>query len=916
VALAVGGFDEQVHIVPAGWGTDVQPRVEARGAPDAVWNRAVAPYLGFRGYFAESCTTPGVYSQEAYLGLSLLGKTLRYSVDLSGAGCGCNAALSLASMRQNAEAGACGDYFCDSSLTCGTPCAEVNIQEANRFAWHSTLHTATDPAGAAAGFGGESVFDGPRDFSSSDYGPSGRCIDTSQPFQVSASFPINSEGELQSMFVTLSQPGRECDLEMLVGKYSGMLSVGTALAEGMTPVINYWASDDMKWLDGVGSDGQGPCVVDDVSACAASVVFSDFSISPMAAAQRVDPIAAATSETSKPFDCTAGYPEGTDSWSEEQLEWCCRNEHKGCAPRIAQPIAEPMAEPPATTAPATTAPATTAQPGAPGDRSIQEQQRNSPVWIDRAATSTGAPQPFDCTAGYPEWIDGWTQEQLTWCCRNEHKGCGAQAPGPAPPSVSSLSGGLSCVANYPTELAGDGDQERRSACLRGNSLKDGFGYWYNAGRGTDSAACKGDCWCCRRDLRKIPDRRAWALAATGTSCKNWQRIQIFRTTTVDDPSVCGQLCRAHQGCVEFAYLSNDTCSDAGVKAKGSCMLFFGACDRQPSSCWDLYSMHVADGSEVEQPLARLNRTAVTATRMRTATTTTTTIEAPARSLPVGVSDPMLLPDTAIDENLHSLTGQLVCANPPVGHPGDDARSRCLRGNMLKDGHSYVHNRERGTPTSCGDCDCCQRDTSAVPETRSYMLKASGTSCRNWAHIKMFRSVVVNHSSVCAMLCAANSGCVQFAYIGADSCSEVGVSEKGSCMLFSGGCEMQTSSCWTLYAMQTAEPNNWGPLLGQASQAIGLRQQRQTALRTTLRSGAGHDSWSSIVVCPLMAIFAGAVVVAIRRAKARQPSSGRPAPAQGFLDLNSCCSPRSLEQLLAMSPERPVRGRGLAGAFDE
>jgi len=984
----VGGLEEQVSIIPTGWGTDMQRQVDARGAPDAAQNGAVAPHLGFRGYFAESCATPGVYSREAYLGLGLLGKTLRYSVDLSGAGCGCNVALSLASMRQNEEAGACADYFCDSSLTCGTPCTEVNIQEANQYAWRSTLHTATDPSGATAGFGGESTFDGPRDFSSSDYGPNGRCIDTSQPFQVSASFPINSQGKLQSMSVTLSQPGHECNLDMLVGEYSGMLSVGAALAAGMTPVINYWASDDMTWLDGVGSDGQGPCAVDEPSACAASVVFSDFSISPMG--QRVDPVAAVTSDLS--FDCTTGYPESTGDWSQEQLEWCCRNEHKGCAlilvPRAGAAEARGEA-------------------GGVEVRGVlaQEPQRlleqPAPMAVPEQPTSEIS-KPFDCMAGYPEWVDGWSQEQLTWCCHNEHKGCaalvhevaetpteppaaiaastaapptiaaattagttaeppattasttaeppattastaapgtsatatagttaeppattasgGAQAPAPAPPSVSSLVGELNCAPDYPTHLTGDNDPGRRSACLLGNNKKDGFGYWYNAGRGTSSATCKGDCWCCHRDLRKVPEKRAWALETTGASCKNWKQIQMFRTTTVDDPTVCGQLCQAHQGCVEFAYLSNDTCSEVGVTKKGSCMLFFGACDRKPSSCWDLYSMHEASGSEVEQPLPKLKQSAVTTTRTRTSTTTSTrtrtTTEGAARNLIVGVSDPMMLPHTAVDENLHSLAGQLACATPPAGYPGDDARAQCLRANLLKDGHNYVHNSARGTGTSCGDCDCCRRDTTAVPKTKSYMLKADGTSCKNWAQIKMFRSVEVNHSSVCGKLCASNRGCVQFAYLGADSCSEAGISKKGSCMLFAGDCEVQNSSCWSLYAMQTKEPN-WQPLLDAASESTGLHQQRQTALRAASRSGAGPSHWLVVAACPLLAALAGAAVVAVRIAKGRQASPGRAAPsALGFLDLHGCCSPQSRAQLLAMSPERPLRGRGPAGAFEE
>ena len=35
-------------------------------------------------------------------------------------------------------------------------------------------------------------------------------------------------------------------------------------------------------MDGVGSDGAGPCAVDAPAACAASTFFSDFSVGPIA----------------------------------------------------------------------------------------------------------------------------------------------------------------------------------------------------------------------------------------------------------------------------------------------------------------------------------------------------------------------------------------------------------------------------------------------------------------------------------------------------------------------------------------------------------------------------------------------------------------------------------------------------------
>merc|ERR1719195_152757 len=107
--------------------------------------------MGSRAYFASSCSA-GKYSNEQYLALDLRKKTLRYTVDLSGAGCGCNAALYLVSMGRNSLKSMCSDYYCDAASVCGITCSEIDIQEANKFAWRSTLHLATDPAGQGVGF--------------------------------------------------------------------------------------------------------------------------------------------------------------------------------------------------------------------------------------------------------------------------------------------------------------------------------------------------------------------------------------------------------------------------------------------------------------------------------------------------------------------------------------------------------------------------------------------------------------------------------------------------------------------------------------------------------------------------------------------------------------------------------------------
>ena len=197
---------------------------------------------------------------------------------MSGLECGCNAAFYLVSMRQNEQPGNCNnDYYCDANSVCGVKCAELDIQEANQHAWHTTLHTADDPDGKAAGYGGGSGWEGPRDFTSRQYSPGGECIDTTMPFQVSASFPTGEDGALAAVEVTLSQEGKSCPLTASVSDYK-MHEMGAALAQGMTPVVSYWSSDDMLWLDGRGSDSEGGCPVDRKDACPETVSFRDFSV--------------------------------------------------------------------------------------------------------------------------------------------------------------------------------------------------------------------------------------------------------------------------------------------------------------------------------------------------------------------------------------------------------------------------------------------------------------------------------------------------------------------------------------------------------------------------------------------------------------------------------------------------------------
>jgi len=147
--------------------------------------------------------------------------------------------------------------------------------EANKHAWHSTLHSPHDNSGVGGGNGGGSDWNGPRDWTVQEYGPGGSCIDTLKPIQVAASFPVDKSGKLKTMTVRLSQ--QDCHLDLKLDSYSGMGEIHSALHKGMTPVISYWKAHDMFWMDGKGADGQGPCSWD-ADRCGEAARFYNFSI--------------------------------------------------------------------------------------------------------------------------------------------------------------------------------------------------------------------------------------------------------------------------------------------------------------------------------------------------------------------------------------------------------------------------------------------------------------------------------------------------------------------------------------------------------------------------------------------------------------------------------------------------------------
>merc|ERR1712190_362968 len=284
-AIDLNGYGP-ISLVATKWNVPGDPASKVE-----VVDGKVVPQMKGRSYFADMGQANS-YDHNNYVALNLLGKTLQYTTDLSGVGCGCNVAVYLTSLQQNTDLSGCYDYYCDANSVCGVPCAEIDLQEANQVSWHSTLHTANDRYGKGAGYGGGGDdWNGARDWTSSQYGPGGFCVDTTHPFEVAISFPIGRDGLLMAMEVVLSQVGSPCTLNVSIADYDGNTSVADqgkslgmheltqALRYGMTPIVSYWRSDDMHWMDGKGQDGLGPCEDPYVApSCPESVPFYNFSI--------------------------------------------------------------------------------------------------------------------------------------------------------------------------------------------------------------------------------------------------------------------------------------------------------------------------------------------------------------------------------------------------------------------------------------------------------------------------------------------------------------------------------------------------------------------------------------------------------------------------------------------------------------
>ena len=212
----------------------------------------------------------GDYSCVDYNGgaYKLAGKELSFTIDVSNAGCGCNAAVYLVSMPQNTDPTICKDHYCDANVVCGVACAEIDSIEANKAALVTTPHVADDPNGEGFGI---AHYVGPKEKRlTSDrgddcpYGPRESCtIDTNRPFTARFRFS-SSSSDFEYSLVLEQEGGRRASIPSPI-KYlnkPGKGSVSSAeqanqmlrthLDAGMTLVVSYWAGRrprEMAWLD-------------------------------------------------------------------------------------------------------------------------------------------------------------------------------------------------------------------------------------------------------------------------------------------------------------------------------------------------------------------------------------------------------------------------------------------------------------------------------------------------------------------------------------------------------------------------------------------------------------------------------------------------------------------------------------------
>jgi len=259
----------------AGWATDMP-------GTDHGWSWAQNGGFGIQGkqrmYLMEDINAPSWWASK-YVRFNLLGKTLTFTVDLSGVPCGVVACFYFVALWKPGP----GSSYCDIQPNFGG-CFEIDVMEANSHAYEASLHTDIGTRNAFDGtcnLNGCYVNVGKLPYTKSGlkttdlYGPGAKVIDTTRAFQVTAS--VSEQGYMN---VTLSQEGRflphfnRTEAANIPGpgkqnhwkleKYPkpGGISkaeaakVVAAMKNGVRLVASTWTTADTNWFDGESCNGQ------------------------------------------------------------------------------------------------------------------------------------------------------------------------------------------------------------------------------------------------------------------------------------------------------------------------------------------------------------------------------------------------------------------------------------------------------------------------------------------------------------------------------------------------------------------------------------------------------------------------------------------------------------------------------------
>lgn len=181
---------------------------------------------------------------------NLLGGSMEYDVDLSEAGCNCNAAMYMIGMpakNQNGSfrAGEDGMFYCDAAAVGGAYCPEFDIMEANQYAYRAVNHHCNEPNSGGhydwCDKPGSCAVDIITDHPTNEkhYGPGSEyTIDTLREFHIKVDFVEDSQGTFVQYSITLTQDGSNVVMNQNCPEQLSKIS--DVLKNGMTLAMSIW----------------------------------------------------------------------------------------------------------------------------------------------------------------------------------------------------------------------------------------------------------------------------------------------------------------------------------------------------------------------------------------------------------------------------------------------------------------------------------------------------------------------------------------------------------------------------------------------------------------------------------------------------------------------------------------------------